>query len=485
MTAAASRLQALYRAGDFAGVVRAASDCLPRSPEYAATMQLSGQASVRLGDDASAAICFLRAALNPAMMQSVAQSVCLFNAALSLRRLGQRTAAMYVLCCDLLLASRRGVHRSSPLLLADWLRDSPEVQLAVLALASGVPELRAECLGRLLPLLQAAEGAAMPRLPACAPRIGSAGTADAMLSVIVCSHRDAVFARCACECERAFDGGRFELIRIADARSMCEGYQRGFQQAKGELLVFMHDDVELLSPDFGSKLRRELEDCDLLAIAGATRFEGPAWFSAGPDFLRGSVSVPRSNGRYDVYWASLGVERTPLAVADGFFLACHRRVVNAVRWDAYPIPGFHGYDIDFTFRASRAGFKALAAVSIQVAHASEGVFDDRWLNASKAVCARLGVGPGPAATPRWVSTVAESRAEAALHFDRVVACVSSTPGNVHALLRSLEADCRQALLQGNSEITQLLQALSGVTGAASIGSTGVQQSGMRASTTPG
>lgn len=483
MTAAASGLQALYRAGDFAGVIRAASDCSPGAPEYAAAMQLSGQASVRLADDANAAICFLRAALNPAMIQSAAQSVCLFNAAVSLRRLGQRAPAKYVLCCDLLLASRRGAHRSSPLLLADWLHDAPDVQRAVLALASALPELRAECMGRLLPLLQRPDSGATMPLPTVRQEIGGVATADSMLSVVVCSHRDAVFARCVSECERAFDGGRFELIRIADAQSMCEGYQRGFQQAKGELLVFMHDDVELLSPEFGSRLRQELEHCDLLAIAGATRFDGPAWFSAGPDFLRGSVSVPRSDGRYDLYWASLGVERMPLAVADGFFLACHRRVVDTIRWDAYPIPGFHGYDIDFTCRASRAGFKAHAAVSLQVAHASEGVFDDRWLDASKAVCARLGVGPGPAAAPRWVSTVADSRAEAALQFDRVVACVNSAPGDVHALLRSLEAGSGDASLQDNGEITQLLQALSGVTGAASTGSMDVQQSGTRAPTT--
>jgi len=472
MTTADSRLQATYRAGDFAGVIRAASDCPPGAPEYAAAMQLSGQASVRLGDDANAAIYFLRAALNPAMLQSAAQSVCLFNAAVSLRRLGQRASAKYVLCCDLLLASRRGVHRSSPLLLAEWLHDAPDVQRAVLALASGLPDLRAECMGRLLPLLQRPDHSAAMPLPTVREVIGAVATADSLLSVVVCSHRDAGFARCVSECERAFDGSRFELIRIADARSMCEGYQRGFQQAKGELLVFMHDDVELLSPEFGSRLRQELGHCDLLAAAGATHFEGPAWFSAGPEFLRGCVAVPRPAGEYDLYWASLGVEHDPLAVADGFFLACHRRVVSAIRWDASAVPGFHGYDIDFTHRAFRAGFQLRAATSLQVAHCSEGSFDDRWLATANAVCARLGVRPGPSTAPRWASLRATSRAEAARQFERVVTCVSAARATVHALQRGLASGSHSTPLRSGGEVNRLLQTLLRATDAASSESTG-------------
>ena len=174
---------------------------------------------------------------------------------------------------------------------------------------------------------------------------------------------------------------------------MCEGYQRGFQQAKGELLVFMHDDVELLSPEFGSRLRQELEHCDLLAIAGATRFDGPAWFSAGPDFCAVVSPCHVPDGRYDLYWASLGVERMPLAVADGFFWRAIAGLLTPSAGMLTRSRDFHGYDIDFTCQASRAGFKAHAAVSLQVAHASEGVFDDRWLDASKAVCASTGCWP--------------------------------------------------------------------------------------------
>ena len=464
--AAVGRLQAQYRAGDYAGVVVSAARFPSGSPEFAAAMQLSGQANVRLGNDEIAAIHFLQAALHPSVRRSVLQSLSLFNAARSMQRLGHLASAKFLLCCDLLLAPLRGVQRSSPLLLVGLLHEAPAAQQAVLALASAIPELRVECIERLLRLLR------MSSLPSAQSSMNLDIASDGdLLSVIICSHRDALFARCAAECDRAFVGQRFELIRIADARSMCEGYQRGFDASKGELLVFMHDDVELLSPDFGVRLRRELGHCDLLAIAGATRFHGPAWFSSGVDYLRGSVTVPRSDGGYELHWASLGVERTPLAVADGFFLACRRRVASAIRWDAFPIPGFHGYDIDFTHRAWRAGFQVQSAVSLQVAHASEGVFDDRWLDASKAVCARLGVELGPGTSPRWLSLTAESREEATMHFDRVLTCVASAPSTVRRLLDEPGALNAAASQHFREEFERLLPSLIAAVGAVSSGST--------------
>ena len=41
----------------------------------------------------------------------------------------------------------------------------------------------------------------------------------------------------------------WELICINDAKSMCEGYNRGMALAKGTFLIFCHDDIEFIAED--------------------------------------------------------------------------------------------------------------------------------------------------------------------------------------------------------------------------------------------
>jgi len=37
-------------------------------------------------------------------------------------------------------------------------------------------------------------------------------------------------------------------VRIPDARSLAEGYNRGLRRARGDLLLFSHDDVRIVTP---------------------------------------------------------------------------------------------------------------------------------------------------------------------------------------------------------------------------------------------
>ena len=208
------------------------------------------------------------------------------------------------------------------------------------------------------------------------------------ISVVTCSNDEARFAAMAASYDRALMEWPHEIVRIADARSLAEGYTRGLERATADVVIFSHDDVEILPADFGHRLARRLAACDLLGIAGATRATAPAWPSAGWPHLHGCVIYPEG-GEYHVTVYSRTV---PIAhgmrVMDGVFLAMRRSVARAIGWDAEACEGFHGYDIDFTLRAAKGGRRLAVATDLGVVHRSYGSFDDRWRAAARKLAAR-------------------------------------------------------------------------------------------------
>src|SRR5690242_11134753 len=118
----------------------------------------------------------------------------------------------------------------------------------------------------------------------------------AMISIVICS----IDRRKLEGVMRMFGGvmklGSYEVIAITDARSMCEGYNRGLARARGEQVIFCHDDVEIISADFQEKLLGYLETYDVIGVAGTTRLVSGLWSAAGPPDIYGQIVHGDANG---------------------------------------------------------------------------------------------------------------------------------------------------------------------------------------------
>jgi hypothetical protein len=202
-----------------------------------------------------------------------------------------------------------------------------------------------------------------------------------VLSVIICSIDDTRFARAAAMYERLLAGEPHEVIRIPDARSMCEGYNRAMRQSRGELLVFSHDDVDiLLDGGLGGLLREHLSRFDIIGVAGTNMLIAPIWTRAGPPHIFGQVAHrkdPQQPWAINIYGVPSTVVGNIQAI-DGMFMAARRDVAEKVGFDAQTYEGFHLYDIDFSFRAYRAGCKVAVVNDIPVVHESVGREDPSW-----------------------------------------------------------------------------------------------------------
>ena len=204
------------------------------------------------------------------------------------------------------------------------------------------------------------------------------------ISVLICSIDATKYARVTSNYTRLLADHPHEIIGIHDARSLAEGYNRAVQKSRGDLLLFSHDDVEIVSRDLAPAIDRASKALDLIGVVGTSKVLSGYWPAAGHPFLHGWLAQPARREDPDgqrFYVGVFGVDG-PLTASlqglDGMFFVAKRAVVEAVPFDEQTFDGFHGYDLDFSFAAHLAGFSVGTSAEIAVIHASGGTFGEAW-----------------------------------------------------------------------------------------------------------
>lgn len=161
-------------------------------------------------------------------------------------------------------------------------------------------------------------------------------------------------------------GQNVEVIGIYNANnySIGQAYNMGRRKAKYPFLLFLHDDVAFRTFNWGSTLINHLEDkkTGVVGIAGANYVpKAPSGWYIAP----ATENTTSENKREAI-------------VLDGVFLAITANNFDRLHFDAN-IPGFHGYDTDFSLRASLI-LQNYIISDIKIDHYSSGTIDKTWLD---------------------------------------------------------------------------------------------------------
>lgn len=210
------------------------------------------------------------------------------------------------------------------------------------------------------------------------PPKAPSGAAPGLISVIVCSVEPARLARLSADLQRELAHESWELVHVADARSLNDGYARGLQRARGELVVLCHDDIGILTRRFAARLRAYLARFDLVGVAGSDRLAGPKWFWAGPPHCHSWVGQPHATGWLCGLAGAYGPVVEGAQALDGVFLAARRAALEQLGFDGDTFDGFHFYDLDLSWRAHQAGLRCGIALDLLIWHASGGNFAASW-----------------------------------------------------------------------------------------------------------
>lgn len=195
------------------------------------------------------------------------------------------------------------------------------------------------------------------------------------VSIIVNSRDDQRFKQFEARFLAKLEFSRVELIRIADAASMAEGYNRAAESATSHWLFFCHDDIGILGERSGAAFRDAMRASDVFGPCGTRRLVSGNWYDGGVPYNAGAVVAPdparRGEYRLELFGKSPKSLVRRVQALDGLFIACKRQVFDAIRgFDDLRLQGFHTYDIDFTFRAYLAGFECVVTNELLLLHDS-------------------------------------------------------------------------------------------------------------------
>lgn len=208
-----------------------------------------------------------------------------------------------------------------------------------------------------------------------------------MISIIICSREktisksleDNIYSTIGCE---------YELIVINNSEnkySIFEAYNIGILRSKGKTLCFMHEDISIITKNWGKTVANifdEDKNIGLIGVAGSkSKTKMPsAWWNCPDEDLCLNIIQHFSNKKKE-HWQKGFKQNTEQEVVaiDGVFMVA--RKVDTISFSK-ELKGFHYYDLNLSFEYLKNNYKIVVTKRILLEHFSIGVLNESWYRLS-------------------------------------------------------------------------------------------------------
>jgi hypothetical protein len=211
-----------------------------------------------------------------------------------------------------------------------------------------------------------------------------------MISVIVCSRQPEAWDIHRRNVEKTI-GVDYEYVRVDNAENaygICGAYNKGVSLARGDIFVFVHEDVFFMEPGWGRIVETKFAEnprIGLVGVAGTQYLfaDNPAWIKAGQPFIRGRVVHELDKGAsYILSVFSWDKSDAEVVAVDGLFFAIRASLFPGIRFDDVTFDKFHFYDLDICMQVRRT-HACVVTWDILLKHLSGGRADAQWVASGK------------------------------------------------------------------------------------------------------
>lgn len=162
--------------------------------------------------------------------------------------------------------------------------------------------------------------------------------------------------------------------------SLTEIYNIGLEESKNDIVVFIHDDLILETPNMTPKIVKLFNkhpEYGIIGIAGTDKLTSGRWWDNRENMF--GVVGHEHEGKRHVNHYSKGVFNDVLknvVVVDGLFFMVHKKRLKKNFNEDFK--GFHFYDISFCFENYLQGVKIGVTTKFGITHKSIGVPNKQW-----------------------------------------------------------------------------------------------------------
>jgi len=161
--------------------------------------------------------------------------------------------------------------------------------------------------------------------------------------------------------------------------SLTEVYNIGLNESRNEIVVFVHNDVEFNTNNWGKILLNKFNTSDfgILGVAGTTDIGNDGTWWSDRNKMIGIVNHRHNNKKWESkYSNNYGKEIVEVCAIDGLFIAVNKNVIQRDFNELFT--GYHYYDIPFCIDNYLNGVKIGVIFDIRLTHMSIGQTNDQW-----------------------------------------------------------------------------------------------------------
>lgn len=207
-----------------------------------------------------------------------------------------------------------------------------------------------------------------------------------MISVIVSTHNELNLSNVKTNIQQTI-GVPYELIAIDNraGRGLCEVYNEGTKKARFPILCFAHEDIRLITENWGgivASIFQQNTRLGLLGVAGST-YKSYAPASWGLLEQARSVNIIQHYKfvKQSVYNHYENHQNSTLAKAvciDGVWMCTKKEIAQEIGFDQRLFTSFHCYDLDFSLGVFQR-YDVAVTFDVLMEHYSEGRSDKNWV----------------------------------------------------------------------------------------------------------
>ena len=169
--------------------------------------------------------------------------------------------------------------------------------------------------------------------------------------------------------------------------SFASVYNQGATQARGDILVFIYDDVFFMKPGWGKVLEMKFandKNLGLVGVAGSQYLfnDNPSLTAAGRPFIKGRIIHDLQNGDFFAVVFSQENGNFEVVACDGLFMAIPRALFGTVWFDVQTFDKEQFHDLDICMQLRR-NYRIIVTTEIVVKKRSATVFDKNWQDYGK------------------------------------------------------------------------------------------------------